>query len=270
MSKKNGSNGSKDLGNTETKSSTKKRDTACKNWCFTLNNYTDQEKVDLYTFLTLAPENRFIYGFEKGEDKKTPHIQGYVEFAKKRRMSECKEINKRIHWERVKGTREENVAYCSKDGDYLVQGLSVKKPLKVLKDDQLYDWQKEIVEIIKKEPDDRLIYWYWEPTGNMGKTTFAKYLSIKYNAIPVDGKKNDILYVAAEYESEIYIFDFERSIEDYISYGAIEKIKNGYYMCAKYEGRPVIRNPPHIIIMANFKPDEEALSADRWVIKRIK
>ena len=55
-------------------------------------------------------------------------------------------------------------------------------------------------------------------------------------------------------------------MEEYVSYGAIEKIKNGYYMCSKYESKPIIRNPPHIIIMANFEPDYEALSKDRWIV----
>ena len=63
--------------------------------------------------------------------------------------------------------------------------------------------------------------------------------------------------------------DIERSMEDYISYGAIEKIKNGYFMCAKYESKPIIRNPPHLLIFANFKPNIDELSLDRWVIREL-
>lgn len=263
----NGSKGSPGLGNTITKPEPKKRITASKYWCFTLNNYTKEEYDSIITFLNLAP-NKYIIGKEKGE-KGTPHLQGYINFEDKCRPLEKKELCKRIHWEKCKGTEEDNIKYCSKDGDYIVKGLKVNKPIKLIKEDMLYTWQKEIIEVVKKEPDDRVIYWYWSDGGKVGKTQFAKYLSYHYGAVPVDGKKNDILFCTATFDSDIYIFDFERTCEEYISYGAMEKVKNGYYMCAKYESKPIIRNPPHIICFANFPPDYEALSKDRWVVKKL-
>lgn len=262
-----GSKGSAVLGNTNSKTLTVKRESACKKYSFTLNNYSNDEYESLVTFFKNG-SNKFIIGKEKGEQG-TPHLQGYVEFSIKKRITECKHINKRIHWEQSKGTQEDNLKYCSKEGDYILDGFWLKKPLKILSDDKLKDWQKEIIEIVKKEPDDRKIYWYWEETGGIGKTTFSKYLSHHYGAIPVEGKKNDILFCAANFEADIYIFDFERSMEEYISYGGIEKIKNGYYMCAKYESKPIVRNPPHIFIFANFPPETKMLSLDRWVIKYI-
>ena len=177
-------------------------------------------------------------------------------------------MSKRIHWEKAKGSEEDNLEYCSKDGNYITN-KKLKKPLKIIPLSSLYKWQLEILDIIKEDPDDRKIYWYWEPNGNMGKSTFAKYLCHHHNAIPIEGKKNDILYCAAEYDSDLYIFDFERTMEDYISYAAMEKIKNGLYMCSKYESKPIIRNPPHIFCFANFEPNYEALSKDRWVVKKI-
>ena len=55
-------------------------------------------------------------------------------------------------------------------------------------------------------------------------------------------------------------------MEDYVSYGSIEKIKNGYFMCSKYESKPIVRNSPHVFIFANFEPELDALSLDRWHI----
>ena len=40
-------------------------------------------------------------------------------------------------------------------------------------------------------------------------------------------------------------------------------------MCAKYESKPICRNSPHVIIFANFEPDLDKLSNDRWIIKKI-
>lgn len=236
-------------------------------WVFTLNNYSKEEYEELKTFCS-SECKAFIIGKEIGE-KGTPHLQGYIEHKKKIRLSGLKKINGRCHWEKAKGNQLQNIEYCSKDGDFETSGLKIKKPVKTLKESQLYNWQLDIIKIIKEEPDDRTIYWYWEPKGCAGKTTFCKYLSIKYEAIPIEGKKNDILYCAAEYESNIYLMDIERSMEDYISYGAIEKIKNGYFMCSKYESKPIIRNCPHIFIFANFMPDTSKLSRDRWCIKDI-
>lgn len=259
------------LGNTIPKPVPVKRSTPSKNWCFTFNNYTNEEYEALLLFLK-EPKNmapKFLIGKEVGE-KGTPHLQGYVEFEKKVRMDECKKINNKIHWEIAKGNTEQNIKYCTKDKNFFNQGFTIKRPLKILPREKLWKWQLDLIDIIEKEPDDRTIHWFWEPKGGLGKTTFCKFLSFHYGAIPVEGKKNDVLFCAAVFDSEIYIFDFERSMEDYISYAAIEKIKNGYYMCAKYESKPIIRNCPHVIIMANFKPEVDKLSLDRWNIKRIR
>lgn len=254
----NSSNRSKQSGNT-------KQIAPAKNWCFTFNNYTEDD----YQYIIEAFEknsSKYIIGKEVGE-KGTPHLQGYVYNKKKFRPSELK-LSKSIHWEKCKGSQKQNIEYCMKDSNYK-SNIKIEKPLKLLQETQLYDWQKDIIKIIKEEPHERIIYWYWEPTGNCGKTTFAKYLSAKFDAVPIEGKKNDILYCAAEHNSDIYIFDFERCMEEFISYGAMEKIKNGYYMCSKYESKPIIRNCPHIICFANFEPDVTKLSADRWKITEI-
>lgn len=256
----NSSNGRGKIGNT-------KQSSPSYRFCFTLNNWTEAEYSQLLSFFKDSSK-KFIIGKEVGE-KKTPHLQGYVVFKDKQRFSGISKINERIHWEKCKGSEEQNIAYCSKDGDFVTHNIKVKKPLKILEKSKLYNWQIEIENIITKEPDDRKIYWYYDIMGGKGKTTFAKYLSFHYGAVPIEGKKNDILFCCAEFESDIYIFDFERSMEDFVPYGAIEKVKNGYFMCGKYESKPILRNPPHIIIFANFSPDMLKLSMDRWVIKDI-
>lgn len=243
-----------------------------RNWRFTLNNYTEDEIKQLKLEVPKVC-SKFVIGYEIGKKNGTPHLQGYIELIKKKRPFALG-WSRRISWRLATKGWYANNNYCSKDHnimmhskDYVNGKLIV--PIKTIDDSVLYDWEKEIIEIIKKEPDDRKIYWYWEPKGCTGKTTFAKYLYIKHGAIPIEGKKNDILYCAATFESDIYIIDLERSLESYVSYSAIEKIKNGFYMCAKYESRPICRNSPHVIIFANFEPDLDKLSNDRWIIKKI-
>lgn len=256
---KNSSNSSKNFGG-----NTKHQNSPTYRWCFTFNNYNDLEYKETVDFCKNSSKV-YIVGKEIGENN-TPHLQGYVSLVKKMRLTELKKINNKIHWEPCKGSENDNLEYCSKDGNY-VTNKNIPKPLKLI--NPTYQYQLDILSIITKEPDDRKIYWYWEPNGNTGKSSFTKYLCAKHNAVPIEGKKNDILYCASQYESDIYIFDFERSMEEYISYSAMEKIKNGCYMCSKYESKPIIRNSPHIICFANFEPDYTKLSIDRWIVERI-
>lgn len=246
-----------------------KRDNAAKKWCFTLNNYNSDEYETL-VHLGREITTCFIIGKEVGKNG-TPHLQGYWELKKRMRLSALKKLNERIHWERTKGSREQNIAYCSKEGDYVGENIKIEKPtkppLKLIT--TLYPYQLQIEEIVKSEPDDRTIYWIYEPIGNVGKTQLCKYLSAKYNAVPIEGKKNDILFCAATFESNCYLYDIERDLEEYVSYGAIEKLKNGYYMCSKYESKPIVRNSPHVFIFANFLPRLDSLSKDRWIIYKV-
>lgn len=80
-----------------------------RNYCFTLNNYTQEE----YEALKELECPYIIMGLETGENG-TKHIQGYVEFKLQRSILSLKKINKRIHWESRKGTPKQASDYCRK------------------------------------------------------------------------------------------------------------------------------------------------------------
>ena len=234
-------------------------------WCFTWNNYSNDDFLMMKEWCS-SNSSMFIIGKEVGENG-TMHLQGFFKLNTKKRLSALKKISSKIHFEACRGSVEDNIKYCSKDGDFVSGGCYVPKPLKLIT--KLRPWQQKCIDLLDTPIDDRKIQWFWEPDGNMGKTTFCKYLCAKYNAIPVEGSKKDILYCAANFETDLYVFDFERSMEEYVSYGAMEKIKGGLYMCAKYESRPVIRNSPNVFVFANFEPDYKTMSLDRWVVTRL-
>lgn len=84
-------------------------------WCFTINN-------DHFDDLDTLLERDFqylIFGFEMGKNK-TPHMQGYVYFEKKREFGRVRDMfyHQRAHIEMARGTPEQNIRYCSKDGEY--------------------------------------------------------------------------------------------------------------------------------------------------------
>lgn len=93
------------------------------NWCFTLNNYTDDD----VRALKLVKCRYICLGFEIGEEKKTPHIQGFIQFETKVRLTAWKKINKKIHAEIMKGNTDQAIAYCKKGGVYEEKGDVIKE-----------------------------------------------------------------------------------------------------------------------------------------------
>lgn len=256
------------LGNTKPK-------LRCRKWCMTLNNYTEDEYNNLVQVFT-AKKWTYVIGKEVGESG-TPHLQIFIS-SKNQITFEClKKLNERLHIEKARGDVKQNLKYCSKDGDYETNIPEKKKIKDPLADKNLYDYQNEILNIIKEEPDDRKIYWYWDPTGNIGKTSLAKHICLKYpkETLFLGGKGSDIKYGVKSFidneenELKTCIFHFTRSVENFVSYEALESIKDGIFYNAKYESGMVLFNNPHVICFANFEPCRDKLSLDRWEIRMI-
>lgn len=92
------------------------------NFCFTLNNYTLEEELDL--LCTTLPVTYIVYGYEVGQEG-TPHLQGYCELNHKMRLSTIKKLGigfKRLHIEGRRGKQSEAIKYCKKDGDWIEYG----------------------------------------------------------------------------------------------------------------------------------------------------
>jgi hypothetical protein len=254
----------------------KKQDSNVKKWCFTLNNYTKEE----YSYIVLQFDTlalKYIIGKEVGECG-TPHLQGYVNFHKKARLTALKKLNTRLHWEKARDEAN-SIIYCAKDNDYILKGIKMYELRKVEPyngedlptKDELYEWQNVLLDILNKPADSRAIFWYWENVGCVGKTMFAKYLGFHHNALICQkGKYSDIMNMAFNHPKlEIMIIDVPRSSGNSVSYNAIETIKSGIIVNTKYETGQKFIKIPHIIIFANFPPDESQLSEDRWNIVNI-
>lgn len=90
-----------------------------KAWCFTLNNWT----ADEFDLIRYSPKIKYlIMGREIGEQL-TPHLQGYLTTKTAIRFSAVKKIvGPRAHIEKAKGNAQQNIDYCSKDGDFVEVG----------------------------------------------------------------------------------------------------------------------------------------------------
>ncbi len=105
-----------------------------RNWCFTLNNPTDEDMKRIDAWHTLNQKAYIIYGKEKGASG-TPHLQGYVHLPAPNAASAVKKFIPKAHILMCKGTPEENIAYCCKeDTDPVIYGAEPKTQQQVHKD----------------------------------------------------------------------------------------------------------------------------------------
>lgn len=93
-----------------------------RNFVFTLNNYTPAEEDDIKTF-SEEKAVYLIYGREVG-DNGTPHLQGYIELARRTRFQGIHARFPRMHIEARRGTQAEATQYCRKDGDFVELGVA--------------------------------------------------------------------------------------------------------------------------------------------------
>lgn len=91
-----------------------------KHWCWTLNNYSDEDEKKLSSL----PDDAvyIVYGREVGESD-TPHLQGYVTWRNRKSLGQTKRsLFQRGHYEICRGTPVENRDYCIKGGDFVEYG----------------------------------------------------------------------------------------------------------------------------------------------------
>lgn len=242
-----------------------------RNLCFTLNNYTDEE----YKTLLMQDCKYIIIGKEVGENG-TPHLQGYIEFNKPKRLTTLKKINARIHWEARKGTAEQAATYCKKDGDFIEQGTISKQGERT----DLEELKKTIMEGTKVDDivlDKPMLYhqygrtlnkiedlamrrkyrtemtkgtWYWGETGaGKSHTAFKDFNPATHYAYPNDGGWWD----GYTQQDTVIINDFRGGIP----YGELLNLVDKWPHSVRRRNRePLPFTSKHIIITSALEPKD--------------
>ena len=94
-------------------------------WCFTVHDYTEDE-VEV---LKKIEVDYIVFGKEICPRTQRRHLQGYLYVHNKVTMKGIKKMTgiRRMHLESANGTAEQNRKYCTKDGDYVEQGVIPKQ-----------------------------------------------------------------------------------------------------------------------------------------------
>lgn len=188
------------------------------------------------------------------------------------------------HWEKRarKSSWKKLTDYCKKDGDFVTnipptpeeEGIAAQRARMV--GIRWLPWQSKVIKMVReREPDYRRIYWFWESSGRVGKSLLATYLTLEHRCLIVSGKSSDVLHQLAKYREDekanprVIIYDIPRTAEGFVKYGLMEQLKNGVVFSGKYEGSRLILPPMWMLVFANFPPEEDKMSRDRWRVSLI-
>ncbi len=248
-----------------------------RHWFLTWNN----PPVDGKEILESLGANKYVFQLEKGKNG-TLHWQGVFSFRSAKKWStldnKCRSTAVWAPCISVKDARR----YCSKvrtsQGQTFCKGYVVPEELMdPLGGKELYEWQREIVELCSGSPDDRKVFWFYSEAGNVGKSALGKHMCLNLERCYImGGKFRDSMYAIAKMVNEkhappkVIIFDIPRSCQrdgyPLVSYHAMEKIKDGCFFSSKFESQMVLFNTCHVIVFANLPPNEAELSRDRWQV----
>lgn len=267
-------------------------------WVFTWNNYTEN---DIKYILEQLQWTKLAMQEEIGTHTHTPHLQGLICFKNARKFEQVKKLLPTCHLEICKN-RYASRNYVLKESTRKEKGRQWKIGFKELQSEDKYKkltkfielkckdvpksiereklklWQKQLVEYLETESNDRKIKWVWDESGNTGKSFVCKWIEDNLkDVIVLNGSNKDIMFVISRWVIErkgerspkAILFDIPRSKLNHVSYNAIESIKDGKIISSKYENINVRIKSPHVVVFANSEPDFMKLSEDRWDLVKL-
>lgn len=161
--------------------------TKSRGYCFTINNPTDQDIIDVST----SGYRYICYGNETGADG-TPHLQGYIHFDHARHFDALKRLLPRAHIEVRRGTLDQAIDYCKKDGDFIELG---EKPAS--RDEKRKRSDEEFKEIISMAEQGKLD-WIKQHHPKQYLQHHTKLLALKEPDTPIlDGSLQHEWWVGA-------------------------------------------------------------------------
>lgn len=248
-----------------------------KNYCFTLNNYTDDDEKRLEELEC----SYLVYGRELAPTTGTPHLQGYIQFAKR---VDASKLRKLLLWhiEVAKGTAQQNRDYCTKSesGSTISGGIVERGTIRHDESGRRTDLQEikkkilnhvPLIEIVPycdnhqqlkyaeglskyfNDDKDRAVevYWYYGPTGT-GKTRAAREESTGLSRWM---SKGDLQWFDGYAGQTAVILDDLRLRPNTTDYSLLLRLLDRYPLSVPIKGGFVNWTPMKIWVTCPYPPD---------------
>lgn len=214
---------------------------------------------------------------EKTENGKV-HYQG--RFSLKLKSRDPRLMFPSFHLGVTSGENRDNMFYVTKE-ESRVEGpwadtdekIYIPKDIRIIK--VLMPWQQSVIDILQTY-DPRKVHVVWDPNGNSGKTTLARWCMCYKIArkLPFVNNYKDIMRMVMDMPTATgYMMDMPRAVKKdqlFQLYAGIEEVKGGYAYDDRYHFKEKLFDPPAMVLFTNQKPDIDLLSRDRWNIWNIK
>lgn len=246
-----------------------------RDFCFTINNPELADLENLTKIWDSAKLQYLLYGREVGENG-TPHLQGYLYYKQPASFNIVKTALGRAHIEPCRGTADDNITYCKKDGDFVERGkapisqkrkgdlgreywenqLSLAKKGKIEECDpklQITHWNSlnRIAARYAPMPEDNEDItndWYWGPTGT-GKSFKARSENpgfyLKMCNKWWDGYNNEDTAIIEDFDKTHHMLGHHLKI-----WG------DRYAFPAEIKGSKTNIRPKKVIVTSNFHPQD--------------
>lgn len=231
--------------------------------------------------------DKYVFQLEQAPETGRYHMQAWMERKKPFRAIERFKgtMLEGTHFEMQRAADFNARGYCCKpaskiegpwanfDTDHAVAN-ELYRELPVVREMELYPWQKMVWDLTMELPDDRVVYWFYDQMGGAGKSYLVKKMCEEPGVCRVGGRGKDCAFAIKKYIEEhkqgarVVLWDVARSAGE-IDYMMLEKIKNGCVFSAKYESSSVRWASPHVVVFSNYPPLRYKLSEDRWRVYEI-
>lgn len=128
-------------------------------WVFTVNNWTEDDKNRIKGLFDDGQATFLVWGLEEAPTTGTRHLQGYICFANRKRMSQVRELIPG-HVEPKRGSVQEAYEYCKKDGVWQEWGV-LPRDTCCNEIDQFKAWVQDFFRDKNRVPSDKDICLEW-------------------------------------------------------------------------------------------------------------
>lgn len=132
-------------------------------------------------------------------------------------------------------------------------------------------WEYKLMEVVNSNEDTRAIHWFYDESGEVGKTVNAKDLHYNHNAFYCTGGKAVDIAHAYDYEP-IVVFNLVASVDEttmtYL-YKVLEEFKDGIFSSGKYKSVTKAFVIPKVIVFSNMRPDDSKMKKNRLKVYNI-